>query len=196
MAAAHRAVRGDDSIQFDFPWIAPEPDNSIPWLEAVGRAISAFFQRLGPFWEVVFWAMAALVVAMLVLSLWPPARAWLAGLRVREQADPEAAQWTPQASAARALLQEAETLAEAGRYDEAVRLLLHRSIEDIERWRSGLVHRSSTARDIAGSQALPGGARALFGRLVSLTERGLFARRPLAAADWTEARDAYRGFTL
>lgn len=194
--AAHAAVRADPSIQFDFPWrrIAPDPDS--PWLTALGEALQRFFVGLGPVWEVIFWGMLALLVAILVISLFPPARAWvLDRLRRRPKLVTEEG-WRPEANAARALLAEAEALAGAQRYDEAVRLLLHRSIEDIARWRGELVRPSLTSRDIAATDALPGNARAVFARIVALVECGLFARRPLGAADWQRARDDYAGFAL
>jgi hypothetical protein len=133
---------------------------------------------------------------VLVVTLFPPLRAWVMTLIGRRQAQSEPAHWTPQASAARALLDEADRLATDGHYDQAVQLLLYRSIEDIERWRGGIVRPSSTARDIAAFDALPMSARAVFGRIAALVERGIFARRPLAAEDWRTARDAYAGFAL
>ncbi|UZK70524.1 hypothetical protein OKW76_05635 [Sphingomonas sp. S1-29] len=194
--AAHAAVRADSEIQFDFPWRRIEPDPESPWLTALGEALQRFFVGLGPVWEVIFWGMLAVLAAILVISLFPPARAWVLE-RLRRRPAPVAEEgWRPEAGAARALLAEAEALAGAARYDEAVRLLLHRSIEDIERWRGGVVRPSLTSRDIAAVDALPGNARAVFARIVALVERGLFARRPLGAADWQRARDDYAAFAL
>jgi hypothetical protein len=194
---AHRAVRADPSIQFDFPWKAVEPREETPqWLRAVSEALDGFFRSLGPVWQILFWVMVALVVAVLLFALVPPLREGLL-LRLRRPREADApAEWRPDHRAARALLEEAEALAAQGRFEAAVQLLLHRSIEDIERWRGGLVRPSLTARDIAGVPALPDAARGVFARLVALTERGIFARRPLAAGDWHEAREAYRAFAL
>ncbi|WP_081987923.1 hypothetical protein [Sphingomonas sp. 37zxx] len=195
--AVHASVRADSAIQYDFPWrrIEPEPDS--PWLTALGEALQRFFVGLGPVWEVIFWGMLAVLAAILFISLFPPARAWFLE-HVRRRKPPPVAEesWVPEAGAARALLAEAEALAGAQRYDEAVRLLLHRSIEDIERWRGGVVRPSLTSRDIAAVDALPGNARAVFARIVALVERGLFARRPLGAAEWQRARDDYAAFAL
>jgi hypothetical protein len=193
--AAHRAVRADPSIQFDFPWREAEVRETPEWLRSLSAAIDHFFRALGPFWQVVFWVMVAAVALLLLFTLVPPLRAWLAARLHRAPVD-AAAEWRPEPAASRTLLAEAEALAADGRFEAAVQLLLRRSIDDIEAWRSGLFGRSATARDIAGVAAIPGPARAMFARLVTLTERGIFAQRKLGEADWHAARDAYRAFAL
>lgn len=195
--AAHRAVRADPAIQFDFPWIAVEQQRPTPeWLRDLVLALDRFFTALGPFWRVAFWILVALIVTVLVASSVPPVRDWLRARLGRRRPAAPAPDWQPERGAARALLEEAEALASAGRYEAAVRLLLHRSIEDIDRWRRGVVRPARTARDLAAEPALPAAARPLFARLVTLTERGLFARRALGPTDWQAARDAYRDFAL
>lgn len=195
--AAHARVRADPSIQFDFPWRAVEAQAQTPeWLRNLAAAIDRFFRALGPFWQVVFWILVALIVAVLVASFFPPVRDWLRERSGRRRPDTDKGEWHPAPAAARALLDEAEALAAAGRFEAAVQLLLHRSIEDIERWRHGLVRPARTARDLAAEPAIPERARGVFARLVALTERGIFARRPLGPADWDAAREAYRAFAL
>lgn len=195
--AAHARVRADPSIQFDFPWRAVEAQTQTPeWLRNLAAAIDRFFRALGPFWQVVFWVLVALIVAVLVVSFFPPLRDWVRSLLSGRKREAKEAEWRPAPAAARALLEEAEALAAAGRFEAAVQLLLHRSIEDIEAWRRGIVRPARTARDLAAEPAIPERARAVFARLVALTERGIFARRPLGPADWTDARDAYRAFAL
>lgn len=195
--AAHARVRADPSIQFDFPWRAVEAPVQTPeWLRNLAAAIDRFFRALGPFWQVVFWVLVALIVAVLVISFFPPLRDWVRARLSRDSAEPADQGWRPAPAAARALLEEAEALAAAGRFEAAIQLLLRRSIEDIERWRTGIVRPARTARDLAAEPAIPERARAVFVRLVTLTERGIFARRPLGPADWTDARDAYRAFAL
>jgi hypothetical protein len=194
--AAHKAVRADPSIQFDFPWRVVEAEQQTPeWMRSLAAGIDRFFRALGPFWQGVFWVLVALIVIVLVASFFAPVRDWLRDRLARRpsEAEPE---WQPTQAAARALLAEAEALAAAGRFEAAVQLLLHRSIEDIEAWRAGLVRPSLTARDIAGVPAIPVTARGVFSRLVALTERGIFAARPLGPEDWQSARDAYRAFAL
>ena len=94
------------------------------------------------------------------------------------------------------MLDEADRLAAAGRFAEAVRLILHRSIEDIERWRGDSLRPSLTSRDIAAFETLPDAARTVFRRIVGDVERSLFAGNPLGEADWTRARADYAGFAL
>jgi hypothetical protein len=94
------------------------------------------------------------------------------------------------------LLDEADLLAGQGRYDEAARLLLHRSIGEIDAHRPDLVRPALTSRDIAGHPLLPAGPAAAFARIAALVERSLFARRPLGPDDWRDCRVAYREFAF
>jgi len=111
------------------------------------------------------------------------------------QKEPEAS-LQPEAAPALALLGQADALAADGHYGEAARLILHRSIEDIEARRPALVRPALTSRDIAGLPALPGGPRAAFARIAMLVERSLFARRALGADDWRDCRAAYQEFAF
>lgn len=194
--AAHGSLRGDASIQFDFPWFIPERNEPPRWLKDLFEALGRFIDWVGGGWTALMWIAIALVVIALAFAILPPLRAWVAnrfGSRATVEATPG---WAPEASVARALLVEADQLAAAGRYDEAVRLLLHRSVEDIERWRGDPLRPSWTSRDIARIAALPQTARTVFGRIVADVERSLFAGRPLDETDWTRARADYAGFAL
>lgn len=194
--AAHRTLKGDASIQFDFPWFVPEQRQMPEWLRAVFRALGNFIEWVGGGWTVLMWIAIALAVIALAFALFPPLRAWLANRMAGGGQAAPAPGWAPEASVARALLVEADQLAATGRYDEAVRLLLHRSVEDIERWRGDPMRPSWTSRDIARIDALPDAARTVFGRIVADVERSLFAGHPLGQADWERARADYAGFAL
>lgn len=192
--AAHRAVRADSSIQFDLPWHKPDVQPPPKWLGELFDALGRFVKWVGDGWTVLLWlAIAAAVIAILFVA-WQPLREWLARFRRMNIAEP--ARWTPQAAAARALLEEADRLAAQGQYAQAVRLILHRSIEDIERWRGDPLRPSLTSRDIGRFEGLPDIARGIFGRIVADVERSLFAGAPLVAADWTRARAEYASFAL
>jgi hypothetical protein len=104
--------------------------------------------------------------------------------------------WRPGEEQAVQLLDEADMLATLGRYDEAARLLLHRSIGEIGAHRPDLVRPALTSRDIARHPLLPAGPAAAFARIAALVERSLFARRPLGAEDWQDCRLAYREFAF
>jgi hypothetical protein len=104
--------------------------------------------------------------------------------------------WRPEEGQAVQLLDEADVLAVEGRFDEAARLLLHRSIGEIDAHRPDLVRPALTSRDIAGHPLLPTAPAAAFARIAALVERSLFARRPLGSDDWQDCRAAYREFAF
>ena len=193
--AAHRAIRADGSIQFDLPWHKPDVQPPPKWLEALFEALGRFVKWVGDGWTVIMWlAIAAAVLAILFVTV-RPLREWLAARLARPDAV-EAPRWAPQAAVARALLDEADQLAAQGRFAEAVRLILHRSVEDIERWRGDPLRPSLTSRDIARFEGLPDAARGIFGRIVADVERSLFGGVALAQSDWTRARTDYADFAL
>ena len=97
---------------------------------------------------------------------------------------------------AEALLSDADALAAQGRYGEAVRLLLARSIGQIANRRPDLVHPSSTARELSRLDALPDAGRRAFAAIARSVERALFALEDLTERDWNEARAAYADFAL
>ena len=196
--AAHRAVRADSSIQFDLPWHQPDPANPPPrWLIELFQSLGRFVDWVGGGWYVLMWAAIAVVAIAIVLALFPTVREWFAArLLPQGEAVPEPPRWAPDVQVARPLLDEADRLAAAGRYTEAVRLILHRSIEDIEKWRGDSLRPSLTSRDIAAFESLPDIARSVFRRIVADVERSLFGGNALGEADWARARAAYAGFAL
>jgi hypothetical protein len=194
--AAHKSLKADQSIQFDFPWFIPEQRETPEWIRNTLRALGNFIDWVGGGWTVIMWIAIALVVIALAFAIFPPLRAWLADRLAARAGVIATPGWVPEVAVARALLVEADQLAAAGRYDEAVRLLLHRSVEDIERWRGDPLRPSWTSRDIARIDALPDAARTVFGRIVADVERSLFAGHPLGEADWARARADYAGFAL
>ncbi len=201
--AAQRAVRGDSSIQFDLPWFQAEVPAPPPrWLMELMQSLGRFIDWVGGGWKVLMWAAIAAVVVALVLALFPAVREWFAARLLRRgEVRAEPARWAPEAAAARALLDEADRLAASGRYAEAVRLILHRSIEDIEKWRGDSLRPSLTSRDIArfdgpAFESLSDTARNVFRRIVADVERSLFGGKSLGEPDWTRARADYAGFAL
>lgn len=183
--AAHARLRADPSLQFD---MKPEVRDPPPaWLEAVIRFLADNGHVIKP----LFYAL------LIALALW---LAWRLGVplyrRWQERGAPRRAEpeWRPEAAAARRLLEEADALAREGRFGEAARLLLFRSIEDIDARQPGLVRPAFTAREIARADRLPAAARAAFATIATLVERSLFAQHPLDASGWSRARDAYADF--
>jgi hypothetical protein len=197
VAEAHRAILSDRSIQFDLPMRHIETPRTPDWLKALGNAVESFVRWVGDGWIVIGWIAAAIVVAVLLFALVPGLRAWILSLARRGRSDvAEAPQWAPTEGQARALLEEADALAAGGRYDEAVHLILFRSIDDIAAWRGELVRPSSTSRDIAAAEGLPGEARGVFARIVAAVERSWFGGQRLDAPDWDAARADYARFAL
>lgn len=193
---AHQAVRGDPSIQFDLPWHTPDVRPPPSWLRGLFQALGDFVEWVGGGWTVIMWLAIAAAVLAALFVLYRPAREWLAARTGHAAGRPDTLHWAPRAAAARALLDEADRLAAQGRYAQAVRLILHRSIEDIEAWRGDPLRPSLTSRDIARFEGLPDAARTIFARIVADVERSLFGGAALARADWTRARADYAAFAL
>jgi hypothetical protein len=195
--AAWKTIRADGSIQFDLPEKLPEPRDPPPeWLEPVLRAIGNFVQWVGGGWQVILWVIGIVIAIALLFALVPSLREWIAERLGRRRVVEEAPAWTPTETRARALLEDADALAAEGRFDEAVHLLLFRSIDDIVAWRGDVVRPADTSRDIARAEALPENARGVFAGIVAAVERSLFGGRALGADDWQRARADYAGFAL
>lgn len=190
VAAAHAKLRARSDIQFELP--VARPPEIPPWMRWLGKAL----QPIGPYMGWIFWILVALGAAVI---LWLIVRTLL---RRRGQShavaapESEAAAWRPEERVARALLAEADAMADQGRYEEAARLLLHRSLEDIARNRPRLLRPALTSREISGMAGLPDRARAAFVALAAPVERSLFGGRRLVRTDWEEARAAYGTFAL
>jgi len=191
--AAHRALIADKSIQFDMAPLAPPPPPKLPeWLEPLAK----FLNWLSPAFPYIFWgaiAVVVLTVLYFVLSSidgieWP----WRRKRGQRAAADID--EWRPEEAEARALLAEAEALAAQGRYAEAARLLLLRSVEDISRRLPQFLKPSLTARDIAAADELPGAARPAFDAIARVVEVSAFGSRAVNEAAWAECRAAYARF--
>lgn len=88
------------------------------------------------------------------------------------------------AAALEAPRSEAEALAAEGRYDEAVHVLLLKTIEALVEAQPGAVPEAWTSREIQREAAMATEARAPFGALVDMVEQSLFGGRPVDAAAW------------
>jgi hypothetical protein len=192
-AEAHRKLTADGAIQFELPiYEPPRPSPPPVWLEWLANFLSAEH----PVLRMLLWGLLA---AAALLILWLVIR-WLSGgdwpWRRRTRDDQAGKSWRPAEAPARALLGEADALAGRGLFSDAARLLLFRSIADLDERRPGLVRPALTSRDIARLPDIPTGPRGAFARIAMLVERGLFARRPLAESDWRDCRAAYEEFAF
>lgn len=197
-------IRADPTIQFEPLTIKPPEPREPSWLE---RALQALFDWLGdvfsPFggvissgWPVIQWVLIA-GLALFVLYL----AARLAGpLAARspssKRAESGADEWQPDQKESLALLEDADRLANEGRFDEAARLLLRRSIGQIASARPEWVSPSSTARELARLPRLSHAAKRAFATISAAVESSLFALQRLTREDWERARQAYADFAL
>ena len=192
LAKIHKQLLADDSIQFDLPaLVQPEPPE---WL----RPFLDVLAKIGPYMIYLFWGAVIIGVAVIAVLVALEAKgvAWrLPWRRARKQAEAEVA-WRPDAGAAQVLLSEADALAARGDYDEAVHLLLRRSVADIAGRLPDFLRPSLTSRDIASATSLPARARSAFSEIARIVEAALFARRPVGPEGWQQARGAYERFAF
>jgi len=190
-------VRADDAIQFTPSQPPKQPESPQWWLDFLdwlGEALSPAVEAIAAAWPILRILLLVLLAAGVLTLLWvilaPYVEQWRGRSRPAEES------WQPQPEAARELLAEAEMLAADGQYDQAVRLLLHRSIADIEKHRPNLLRPSSTSREIERFAGLPDAPRTMFAVIAGQVERGLFAALPIDESGWQASRDAYAGFAL
>jgi hypothetical protein len=187
LAEAHRALLKTRGIQFDFDKATP-PERP-PWLDPLLKVLEA----IAPVLKYVLWiglAAGALFLVYVILrellpDLWPKKRTRVALV-----------DWRPSEDAARELLDDADALAQQGRFEEAIHLLLFRSIDDLARRRPGRVKPALTSRDIAALEAMPDDARTAFARLAQAVETTFFGGRPGGEAAFGEARRDYEAFAF
>ncbi|MER9214942.1 DUF4129 domain-containing protein [Mesorhizobium sp. M0663] len=188
----HKQLIADESIQFDLPAYVPRKPPE--WL----KPLQDFLSWLGPYMIYLFWGAVISGVAIILLLVFLEVKgiAWrLPWQRARPEVEDEET-WRPDAGAAQILLSQADALAARGDYDEAVHLLLRRSVADIAGRLPDFLRPSLTARDIANAPSLPGRARHAFTEIARIVEAALFARRPVGAEGWRQARGAYERFAF
>ena len=195
--AAWKAVRADEDIQFNGTPAKP-PDPPPQWwtdfLEWLGDALAPIGEFIGDAWPVLRIVLLGLLAAGVLTLLWVILSPYLDQWRRRKPEPDE--EWRPEQGAARLLLEEADSLAGKGMFDEATHLLLFRSIEDIENRRPDLLRPSNTSREIERLDKLPETARNMFGVIAGYVERGVFAAIPIGEDGWRESRNAYGQFAL
>lgn len=188
LAAAHQALLKTPGVQFDFQ---KSPETKPPeWLEP----LLAFLQWIAPVLQVLFWGGlivgAALILFFIVREFAP--ESWFRGRKTTVPVS----DWRPEPGRARALLDDADALAAAGRFDEAIHLLLFRSIDDLVARRPGAVSPALTSRDISTLRVLPDDARTAFARLAQAVERTFFGGRAADADAFGQARADYQAFAF
>lgn len=194
-------VNADRDLQTGFAHAKPhDPKAAEFWrhvLEAIGhffKGVSDLFAPIGP---VVPYLLYALGFAIVCLLLSPVVRLFLTTrferLFIRDSLRADTP-WRPTRAAVTALLSEIDALAAEGRYDEAVHLLLVRSVADINAFRPDLVRPYYSARDILIHPLLPEAARPAFRRIVEWVEKSYFAGIAVGKAGFDACRQAYIDF--
>lgn len=192
VARAHATLLRDKTLQFE-PSATPKAPDAPDWLVAIGKALNA----LAPFLVYVFWGMLILGAAMILYFLGREliATRWPAFKR-HKGPTLGAEDWRPSVAKARTLLEDADRLAAAGRFAEAVHLILFRSIEDIEVKRPDLISPALTSRDIAQLEGVPQVVRQTFSQIARVVERSFFGGRAVGAEEFAQCRQAYEGFAF
>jgi hypothetical protein len=189
----HSALRKRGDLQWELtpPPIEEPPERNTPsWFDVM-------LDALGPLFQAIFWV--ALVLGALALIAFVTREVWAgrAGANPKKDATAEqATDFRPEEARARALLAEADRLAALGRFEEAVRTLLHRSIEDIEERAPNTVKKAQTSREIAGMPILPEAVRGAFAPITRAVEEAWFGGRQIDAARYQACRKAYSDFAL
>jgi hypothetical protein len=198
LRAAQQQLMRDPSLQFSFGKAALPPVTHLPpWLKAIFDAIGQVLNAIAPVFGWVFiGGLAAALAIVLFFILREFVRTRWPDLFKRKPAPAKPVVWRPEAASARALLEEADKLAAAGRYGEAVRLILHRSIEEIEGRRPRLVKPAYTSREIGLLTDIPENARKVFVGIAGVVEKSFFAGQALDAAGFAACRKAYETFAF
>ena len=181
---AHAQLLRDSSIQFErAEHLAPAPSPEF-------RSASSAGDGSWLFWTVTVAFLAGtavIVLRQLLARSGGPAKAKAAPERAQPDHPPR------HAIVPAGALPEADALASAGRYGEAVHVLLLRGVAAIERSFPRELGPSLTSRDIARLTILPSQVRSAFGGIAERTERAVFAQHDLTRTDWETCRSLYAG---
>ncbi len=180
----------------------PKPDpHAAEFWHHVFEGLGNFFEGVGklfaPLAPVLPYLLYLLGFAVLALLLSPVVRLFLttrferlfSGHQLKAETP-----WRPTREAVVALLHDIDTLAAQGSYDEAVHLLLVRSVADINAYRPDMVRPHVSAREICTHPLLPEGARPAFTRIVEWVEKSYFAGLAVGKAGFDACRQAYVDF--
>jgi hypothetical protein len=196
---AHEAYLKNTDLQLERPeWeeaALPPPPPPPPWLKWLADLLSA----LSPLFGYLFIAIIIAVIGGVLYFIFGEAlrvRFGKSGAGKVDKEGDDLIDVRPDAAMARSLLEEADALAKAGKFAEAVHLLLFRSIEDIQTRLEGGVPKSLTAREIGDLQHLPERAKHGLGPIIVIVERSFFGGREVDAEGWQEARASYQDFAF
>lgn len=197
LEAAHARFLKDQSIQFAHSDALGADRQMSPWLKNILDTIADLLRALSPVISAFFWVGVALLLAMLVYFLVTEVMGiQLFKSKSKTTVAHDFPDWRPDTKEARDLLAAADKLAAQGNFNEAVHLILLRSIEHIDRFRPLAVRPALTAREIGSMSALPDPARPTFVRIAGAVERTLFAGMNIDQSEFSACRQAYADFAL
>jgi len=194
-------VNGSHDLQTTFTAM-PKPDlKALEFWNRVFKNIGEFFEKVAsvfkPLAPVMPYILVALALALIALLLSPFVRMMITSrfqrLFARDHLRADAP-WRPTREAVVALLGDIDRLAAEGSYDEAIHLLLVRSVADINAFRPNLVRKHYSARDIRSHPLLPEAARPAFTEIVRCVEKSYFAGIAATRGDFDACRAAYAAF--
>ncbi|MDI7776512.1 hypothetical protein [Asticcacaulis sp. EMRT-3] len=194
-------VNSRHDLQSAFGQSAQIDEKTIKFWQGLLKSLGHFFDTLGhllaPLGPAMPYIAALVVIGFVALLLSPVVRLFLTSrferLFARDHLRSETP-WRPTQSAVAALLAEIDALAAKGEYDEAVHLLLVRSVADINAYRPDLVRKHFSARDILSHPLLPPEARPAFAEIVACVESSYFAGKSVDRAGFEACRAAYVAF--
>ena len=199
LAALHAApARPLAAVRLHHRPAAPADPCRPAWLKAVEDWLGLGVRPPCAVLKILFWVgVAAAVLLVVWLIVREVAGARFAAATAGASGAAGSRRLASRRAQARALLENADRLAAIGRYDQAVRLILHRGVEDIDARRPRLVLRPAlTARDIAALAAVPRSARTAFARIADIVEISAFAGQPIGQAAFGQCRAAYEAFAF
>ncbi len=153
---------------------------------------------LAPIMKYTFYTMLAILVAYILYLVLSSLRLAYFSRQPKKQKEEEVIipSYRPDEKHAQILLEDAEKLASQGKYDEAVHLLLYRSIQDIEKNHPREIKHSLTSREIALLEILSDKAKDSFSIIGKLVENSYFGGRKLDKTDYIKSIEAYKNFAF
>ncbi len=179
-AAAHAALLRDGGLQLRFTVSVPDPVQDRP-----ERDVKPVFQ----FGHGLYWPLMV-TLGVVVLVVLAQALRGRIGFRAAEKA---VVVLEPAIAVPAAALADADSLAAAGRYGEAVHALLLRGVGVIQEHFPRALRSGHTSREIAALAVLPAALRQAFGGIAAYVERAIFGGRALGVAEWEACRALYAG---
>ncbi|MBI1180101.1 MAG: DUF4129 domain-containing protein [Alphaproteobacteria bacterium] len=193
--ASHDLQRSLPGI--DAPAETPEqqqkdkPDSLLdppPWL----------LKLLGDVGIVVFWVVIAATALALIWAVVRELPFVAELLPRRKPGKPAAPEYRvrvqPSAEEAHTLLEDADRLAALGDFAGAVRLLLHRTLEDVAERLGQYLPAAWTSREVLDRSPLPPDGRHAFDEIVRAVETSHFGGRSFGADDYARCRRSYERF--